>query len=97
MPLADPAMMLMKLGVFRIDLALVKDKTVADTTITSVEDIGNVIRFFAFFFQFSTPYYYLADSQGTTFRYSGDGCAVASLAQRRDPPAALLLLPNALR
>jgi len=39
MPLADPAMMLMKLGVFRVDLTLVKDKAVADATITSIEDI----------------------------------------------------------
>ena len=97
MPLADPAMMLMKLGVFRVDLTLVKDKAVADATITSIEDIENFIWFFTLFFHLSTPYYYLADSQGTTFRYSDDGCASPSLSGRRGPPAALLLLHNALR
>jgi hypothetical protein len=56
MSLADPAMMLMKLGMFRIDLALVKDKTVADTAVTSIGDIGNFVRVFAFFFHCSIPF-----------------------------------------
>jgi hypothetical protein len=56
MSLADPAMMQMKLGMFRIDLALVKDKTVADAAVTSIEDIAIFIRFFALFFHRSIPF-----------------------------------------
>ena len=33
----------------------------------------------------------------SSFRYSVFGCAIPSLAQRSDPPATLLFLPNALK
>jgi hypothetical protein len=55
MSLADPAVMLMKLGMFRVDRAALEDKTVADAAIPSMEDIENFIRFLALFFHLSAP------------------------------------------